>query len=74
VLLALIDRGFTRNEAYEKVQGLAFEAKTKGVDFKAVLREDERISSLFTEKEIEEMCSLRYHLKHVDRIFRRVGI
>ncbi len=74
VLLALIEKGLTRNEAYEKVQNLAFAAKSRGVDFKMALLEDAHISSLFAEEEIEEMCGIRYHLKHVDRIFRRVGI
>ena len=74
VLLALIDKGFTRNGAYERVQAVAFSAKDKGIDFKGALLEDTEISSRFTPEEIEDIFNLRYHLKHVDRIFRKVGI
>ena len=74
VLLALIGKGFTRNEAYEKVQAIAFSAKGRGMDFKEALLEDGQVAPLFTADEVRDLFEVRYHLKEVDRIFRRVGI
>ena len=74
VMLELIEKGYTRNEAYEKVQRIAFVSKDKGIDFKAALLESDELSALFTSAEVKDIFSLRYHLKNVDRIFKKVGI
>ena len=74
LLLTLIDKGLTRNEAYDKVQKAAFNAKKEGIDFKQALLIDDGIRSILDEKEIESVFDLRYHLRNIDRIFRRVGI
>jgi adenylosuccinate lyase len=74
VLLELIDKSLTRDEAYDKVQKMAFSAKEKGIDFKSALLEDDEVTSIFTAEEIKKMFDMKYHLKHVDRIFRKVGI
>ncbi len=74
LLLVLVERGLTRNEAYDKVQKAAFNAKKNALEFRAALMNDDGIRSILSAKEIEEIFDLKYHLKHVDRIFRRVGI
>jgi adenylosuccinate lyase len=74
LLLELITKGLTRNEAYDKVQEVAFRAKKAGVGFKEALAGDDAIRSILNEDEIEEIFDLKYHVKNVDRIFRRVGI
>ncbi len=74
VLLALVEKGFTRDEAYAKVQRLAFTVKEKGIDFKEALLEDGELAGLFAKEEIDRMFDMKYHLQHVDKIFRRVGI
>lgn len=74
VLLALINKGLTRDEAYDKVQKAAFSAKVDGLEFKETLLKDDGIRSILTVEEIEGIFDLKYHLKNVDRIFRRVGI
>ena len=64
----------TRDEAYDKVQKSAFVAKRDNLEFKEALLRDEGICYILREKEIEDIFDFRYHLKNVDRIFRRVGI
>ncbi|MBI5143862.1 MAG: adenylosuccinate lyase [Candidatus Omnitrophica bacterium] len=74
LLLELIGKGLTRDEAYDKVQKAAFNAKKDNIDFKEIVLRDDGIRSLLGVKEIEDIFQFRYYLKHVDRIFRRVGI
>ncbi|MFA5146659.1 MAG: adenylosuccinate lyase [Candidatus Omnitrophota bacterium] len=74
LLLELVNRGLTRNEAYDKVQKAAFNAKRDNTGFKESLLGDDGIRSILSAREIEEIFDFRYHIKHVDRIFRRVGI
>lgn len=74
LLLELVNKGLTRNEAYDKVQKAAFTAKKENLEFKEALLRDDGIRSILNTKEIEGIFDFRYHLKHVDRIFRQVGI
>lgn len=74
VLLELIKKGLTRLEAYNIVQRSAMLARESGENFKDVLMRNGRITEYLTPKEIDSCFDLKYHLKHVDRIFRKVGI
>ena len=74
VLVELIDHGLTRNEAYDKIQTAAFNAKKGNMEFKEALLRDDGIRSILSARAIEDIFDIRYYLKNVDRIFRRVGI
>ena len=74
LLLELVNKGLTRNEAYDKVQKAAFNAKNDNVDFKTALLNDDGIRSVLNTEEIEGVFDFKYHMKNVDRIFRQVGI
>jgi len=74
VLLALIGKGLTRNEAYDLIQKVAFSAKKDGVTFKYAMLADAQVRSLLIPREIEEIFDIGYYLKNVDRIFKNVGI
>lgn len=74
VLLALIDTGMTREEAYDLVQPKAMEAWEKQVPFRSLIEADERITSRLTKEQIDDCFDYRYHLKHVDTIFARLGL
>jgi len=74
LLLELLKKGLTRDEAYDKVQKAAFHAKKEGMAFKDAILADDGIRSILNEEEIEDVFDFKYHLKHVDKIFRRVGI
>jgi len=74
LLLALIGKGLTRSEAYDKVQQAAFAARRDNTDFKTALFRNDGIRSVLSVSEIEDVFDFKYHLKNVDRIFRQVGI
>lgn len=74
LLLALIGKGLTRDEAYDKVQQVAFAARRDNTDFKTALFRDDGIRSVLSVGEIGDVFDFKYHLKNVDRIFRQVGI
>lgn len=74
VLLALIDKGMAREEAYDTVQPKAMEAWEKQVPFRSLVEAEERITSRLTKEEIDDCFDYTYHLKNVDMIFERLGL
>ncbi|MBB3907708.1 adenylosuccinate lyase [Anoxybacteroides rupiense] len=74
VLLALIDKGMVREEAYDLVQPKAMEAWEKQVPFRSLVEADEAITQRLTKEEIDDCFDYHYHLKHVDTIFTRLGL
>lgn len=74
VLLALTDKGLSREEAYRLVQGHAMRARYEGTDFPALLRADPGIRRHLSEGEIAACLSLEPTLAHVDTLFERVGL
>nr|WP_304220297.1 adenylosuccinate lyase [Fredinandcohnia onubensis] len=74
VLLALIDSGLTREEAYDTVQPKAMEAWEKQVPFRGLIEAEEKITSRLSPEQIEDCFDYNYHLKHVDMIFERLGL
>jgi adenylosuccinate lyase len=73
VLLALIDKGLSRDASYKIVQKYAMLVwKDKRLNLKDLLLEDGEISSLFERAELEGLFNLDYHLKHVKTIYKRV--
>jgi adenylosuccinate lyase len=74
VLLALIDTGMTREEAYDLVQPKAMEAWEKQVPFKGLVEAEEKITSRLSAEMIEDCFDYSYHLKGVDVIFERLGL
>jgi adenylosuccinate lyase len=71
VLLALIQKGLAREAAYELVQRNAMQtwqakhAGKPGADFLDQLRRDPEVSRHFAAGELEKLCSLEFHFKHV---------
>lgn len=74
VLLALIEKGLSREEAYDTVQPKAMEAWEKQVSFKKLIAEDEKVQKLLGSEEVESCFDPQYHLKHVDAIFEKLGL
>lgn len=73
VLLELIDKGLPRETAYKIVQKSAMRVwKDKKLNLKDLLLDEKEITSRFAKKDIETLFDLKYHLKHVDTIFKRV--
>ncbi|GAB4074476.1 adenylosuccinate lyase [Barrientosiimonas marina] len=74
VLLALVDGGMSREEAYDLVQPKAMQAWETGTHFKQLLEADSRIMAKLTETDLNACFDYTYHLKNVDAIFRRIGL
>lgn len=74
VLLALIDKGLSREEAYDTVQPKAMEAWEKQVPFRGLIEADAKITSLLSPTEIADCFDYHYHLQHVNTIFERLGL
>jgi adenylosuccinate lyase len=74
VLLALIDTGLSREEAYDTVQPKAMEAWEKQVPFRQLVEAEEKITSRLSPEQIEDCFDYNYHLKNVDLIFERLGL
>ena len=80
VLLALIRKGLTREQAYDLVQRNAmktWEVKHAGrddADFVAQLKSDPDVAKHFKDGELEKLCSIDFHLKEVGNRFKRLGI
>ncbi|TFD98108.1 adenylosuccinate lyase [Jeotgalibacillus salarius] len=74
VLLALIDKGLSREEAYDTVQPKAMEAWEKQVHFRELVESEEKITSKLSPAEIEDCFDYTYHLQHVDTVFKRIGL
>jgi adenylosuccinate lyase len=72
VLIALTKKGMAREEAYRVVQRNAMKAWQGDRDFATLLKADPDVRGKLTDKEIAASFDLKYHLKHVDTIFRRV--
>ncbi|MGB2599135.1 MAG: adenylosuccinate lyase [Candidatus Omnitrophota bacterium] len=74
VMLELIKKGATRMEAYDIVQAAALEASSAGKDFKELLLADGKLKEFMSRDEVENCFSLDYHLRHVDKIFKNIGL
>ena len=72
VLLALVRKGITREEAYKLVQKNAMQSWEKGKDFLMLLKKDKEISKLLSVTEIDTAFKLTTQYKNIDRIFKRV--
>lgn len=80
VMLALVRKGLTREQAYEMVQRnamLTWQAKhagKEGADFLQQLLSDPEVARHFKTGELEKLCSVDFHLKQVKARFRKVGL
>lgn len=74
VLLALINKGLTRDEAYKAVQDSAMEAWQGRKSFLALLQADKRVTDRLTADELKSLFDYDYYLKHVDTVFERLGL
>jgi adenylosuccinate lyase len=72
VLIALTQKGASREDAYKFVQRNAMPVWRGEGDFQTLLKKDPDVRKYLSDAEIAEQFDLGYHLKHVDTIFKRV--
>lgn len=74
VLLALINKGMVREEAYDRVQPKAMESWETKTPFRQLIEKDESITNVLSKEELDECFNPEHHLNQVDTIFKRAGI
>jgi len=72
VLLALTQKGMSREDSYAAVQRNAMEAWRGNASLLALCRADKQIREYLADDELVALFDMRYHTKHVDTIFKRV--
>jgi adenylosuccinate lyase len=72
LLIALTQKGASREDAYKFVQRNAMPVWRGEGDFQTLLKQDPDVKKFLSDAEIEEQFDLGYHFKHVDTIFNRV--
>ena len=74
VMNALIEKGFSREKAYDTVQPVAMRALSERADYQELLAQTPEVMAVLTREELDSCFTLEYYLKNVDFIFDRVGI
>ena len=74
VLLALVEKGMARDDAYRQVQAAALRAWDEGGDFRQLMRADHWVGKLLTKEEFEGLFDPRWHLRHIGTTYTRLGI
>lgn len=74
VLLKLIEKGLTREEAYHLVQKNAMVVWERDMNFPEILKKEEEINKYLDEKEIDLICNLDTRLKNVNYIFNKLKL
>lgn len=74
VMLSLIDKGMSREEAYDLVQPKAMQAWEQQVPFRELIEAESDITQRLSEAEIADCFNYEYHLENVDVIFKRLRL
>ncbi len=72
LLLKLIEKGLTREDAYGIVQKIAIKSWNEELDFKSLLKKNNQIKKVMNAKEIDKIFDLNYHFKNISRIFKKL--
>jgi adenylosuccinate lyase len=74
VMLALIDKSISRQEAYKFVQRNAMESWRSSKKFLTLLEADEELMQRISREDLEAIFDYKFYLAHVDTIFKRLGL
>jgi adenylosuccinate lyase len=74
VLLALIEKGLSRQKAYELVQRNAMKAWKQKIPFQKLLKADSEVTVILPEAELETLFNYDYFLQHINTTFNRLGL
>ncbi len=75
VLLALVEKGMNREDAYRVVQSCAMTAwNTTDGDFRKLINQDSTLTKMLSQSEIDACFDPQHHLKNLDTIYQRLGI
>ena len=73
-MLKLVEKGWSREAAYDCVQPKAIQSWENKIDFKTLMESDPKVRDTLSSDEIDDCFDLNYHLRNVDTIYERVGL
>ena len=74
VLLALVEKGMSREEAYGVVHRRSMESDSEGKDFRELVRSDSVVADRLSPTELDGLFDYQYYIRYVDEIFSRAGL
>jgi len=74
VMLALIEKGLSREQAYRMVQRNAMKSWKERVSFLGLLEKDKDVSSHLSQSELGSIFDYKYFLRYTDEVFERIGL
>jgi len=74
IMTKLIDKGFSREQAYDTVQPRAMQAWETQRQFRDIISETPEITNVLSNEELDDAFNPSWHLKHVNTIFTRLGL
>ena len=74
VLLKLVNSGMTREAAYDLIQPYTAKCWAEQIPFRPLLEADPTIQKQLSKKDLDDAFDYHWHLRHVDDIFKRVGL
>jgi adenylosuccinate lyase len=74
VMLALIEKGLSRQDAYKIVQRNAMKVWKGNRNFLTLLKADTEIKGIISTKELESIFDYQHYLRYVDEVFHRLGL
>jgi len=74
VLLAMVEKGMAREDAYQTVQSNAGRSWEEKKDFRDLIRADKKIGECFSASEFDELFDYGYYTRYVDETFARLGL
>ena len=74
VLLALVDKGLAREDAYAIVQRNAMRGWDYGEDFRELIKSDPEVSPYLSREEVDEFFDYGYYTRYIDDTFQRLGL
>ena len=73
-MLALVDKGLAREDAYKVVQRNAMQSWDENLDFRDLLKSDAEAQSYLSREEMEEIFDYDYYTRYIDDTFQRIGL
>ncbi len=74
VMNALIEKGLSRERAYDTVQPISMKSWAEGLDYQTLLKDNEEVMALLSPEEVDNCFTLDYYFKNVDYIFKKTCI
>ncbi|MBE6109069.1 MAG: adenylosuccinate lyase [Erysipelotrichaceae bacterium] len=73
-MLKLVEKGWSREKAYDTVQPQAIKAWEENLNFRDLMESVDEVTALLSKEDFDDCFDPMYHVRNVDEVFRRVGL